>query len=60
MGERGAARLIVYAFKTPVVETGIELGKVCVYRLNYVKVGASAIQIVTEPRLLPYCVNTEG
>ena len=50
MVERGAARLIVYEFTALVVETGIELGKVCVYRLNYVMVGAGASQIVTEPR----------
>ena len=50
MVERGTARLIVYEFEAPAVAVGIELGKVCAYRLNYVMVGASAIQIVTEPR----------
>ena len=57
---RGATRIIVYEFKARLVDPGIELGKVRVYRLNYDLGGASAIQIVTVPRRLPYCVSTEG
>lgn len=47
-------------FKRQADRFGKELGKACVYRLNYVIVVASAESRMTKPRELPYCVNTEG
>ena len=57
MKEAGA---MVYEFKRLADRFEKELGKACVYRLNYVIVVASAENSVTKPRELPYCVNTEG
>ncbi len=52
---------MVYVFDKRRADTfGKELGKACVYRLNYVIVVASAESSVTKPCGLPSCVNTEG
>ena len=51
---------MVYEFKRRADRFGKELGKACVYRLNYVIVVASAESSVIKPHKLPYCVNTEG
>ncbi len=51
---------MMHEFKRRADRFGKELGKACVYRLNYVIVVASAEKSVAKPCELPYCVNTEG